>query len=469
MYFVVIADDEKLMREGLARSIPWNNLGFSVAGIAASADEAVSFFQSKEIHLLLTDVRMPGKSGIDLLGWVKRYSPASKVIVISGYDKFEYAQNALKLGADDYILKPIKKTMVIESVKRMKKALDAYYSQMHLHNLYQRDFFFRKLLENPLVSTDELEEIKMRLECTDESGHYAVFLFDFYGIESKKTTLSARMNDFLWDEIGIYTVVIVPDQAIERFEKDVQSLAIPWAKGSEQTFDSLCISYENALDVIRHDEGKIYHTFHASFVEYRKIMKLLDALSVGDYVFVDDYLSQLFSHFDNTTTAKKWCLWFMDCLEQSFEKYRFTGQYQMAVKNCQSQDISVLHEIFIQYMKKVYMTLEERKLSASGQLVQRAKTLIDGNLSDKNISLTTISLELQISYGYLSGVFKREEGQSFSSYLVRRRMEKAAELLSRHDMKLYEVADACGYGNYRYFSDSFRKYWGRIPSEFQGV
>ncbi|MFA6775818.1 MAG: helix-turn-helix transcriptional regulator, partial [Sphaerochaetaceae bacterium] len=90
-------------------------------------------------------------------------------------------------------------------------------------------------------------------------------------------------------------------------------------------------------------------------------------------------------------------------------------------------------------------------------------------LSDKNMSLTTISLELQISYGYLSGVFKREEGQSFSSYLVKRRMEKAAELLSRHDMKLYEVADACGYGNYRYFSDSFRKYWGRIPSEFQGV
>ena len=471
MYQVLITDDEQLIREGLLRSIPWKELGFSAVGTAASASQAISFFENTTIDLLLTDIHMPGQSGLDLFEWVKTNSPTTKVIVISGYDRFDYACGALRLGASDYILKPVKKKQVIETVKKIKLNLDEQHLKINEENRFEKSYFFMKLLENTFESSEELNEIKMRLEISDEEVRkpFIVTIFDFFENKEMKAKLAPLLNKYHFDDEGMYTIILVPEELIDSFMLEASSIGVPWARGSSQIFDSICISYEKAQERLHHKKDLPIHAFRASFTDHKNIIAILDNLAIGAYDKVEVFLEVLFSKFENTGAGKHWCVWFMDCLEQHFEKYLFTGHYQNAVKNCQSERIDDLKGIFFQYMKKVFQTFEEKKLSTSGQLIEKTKTLINENFSNKNFSLTAASDHLQISYGYLSGIFRQETGESFSGYLIKARMQKAAELIKKRELKIYEVAESCGYGNYRYFSDSFRKYWGMTPSEYQTV
>jgi two-component system, response regulator YesN len=104
---IVIVDDEKMIREGLARTMPWNDMGVEVVGAAGNGYNALDIIREKKPHIVLTDIRMPKMDGLQLLQIVKEENPKIKVVMLSGYDDFAYAQQAIKYGASDYLLKPI--------------------------------------------------------------------------------------------------------------------------------------------------------------------------------------------------------------------------------------------------------------------------------------------------------------------------------------------------------------------------
>ena len=469
MYNLLIADDEQLIREGLSKSIQWKDLGYTLIGAVASTAQALAIINCSHIDVLLTDIQMPGKSGLDLLSYVKANFEQMRVIIISGYDRFEYARIALRLGAEDYLLKPIKKKQVIEQVTRIKNELDAYYSEREKFITYQKSYFFRKLLENTYLSSDELDEIIMRLEIDETaSKQYVVYVFDLYK-EQADNALGSILKDHLNNRIGIYSVVVLQVKETSKFEQELEDIPLIWAKGSSQSIESLCISYERAMEQLKHGKMNPLHSFKASFTEHKEIIQILEVLGQGDYERVNYFIANNFSHFETSNAAKRWCLWFMDCIELNFEKYQFTGQYQMAVKNWQNESIAELEVVFKQYIEKVYMTFDEKKKNSSTYIVEEAMKLIDTYCSDKNFSLTYVSETLGISYGYLSGIFKQEIGKKFSECLIEKRMQKAKALLLTRKYKIYEIADLCGYGNERYFSDSFKKYYGQSPTDLQMI
>ena len=106
-FAVVIAEDEKLIRNGIFRSIDWTSLDAEIVGLAKNGNEAIQFIETEKPDILLTDIKMAGGNGLDLIKKSKINSPEMKVVIISGYNSFEYAQQAIKLGVKDYILKPI--------------------------------------------------------------------------------------------------------------------------------------------------------------------------------------------------------------------------------------------------------------------------------------------------------------------------------------------------------------------------
>ncbi len=116
---MVIADDEWLIRERLHQGFDWTELGIEVVGTAADGYEAISLIKSEAPHLLLTDIRMPGLDGLELIGVAKEINPLLKSVIISGFGEFEYAQKALKMGADDYLLKPIVDEDLIYTVNKL--------------------------------------------------------------------------------------------------------------------------------------------------------------------------------------------------------------------------------------------------------------------------------------------------------------------------------------------------------------
>ncbi|MBS4209360.1 response regulator [Bacillus sp. FJAT-50079] len=119
MWRMVIADDEWFIRESLHRGIDWNELHIHVVGVASDGLEALEVIKNERPHLLLTDIRMPGIDGLELIQQAKEMAPHLRTVIISGFEEFTYAQKALKIGADDYILKPIEEEDLVLIVKRL--------------------------------------------------------------------------------------------------------------------------------------------------------------------------------------------------------------------------------------------------------------------------------------------------------------------------------------------------------------
>lgn len=107
MIRVLIADDEKRIRDGLQATIPWADLGMEVVGTAAHGEAALALARETRPHIILTDVRMPRMDGLEFLKQAKAFLPRVKVVILSGYDDFSYAQQAVKLGVSDYLVKPV--------------------------------------------------------------------------------------------------------------------------------------------------------------------------------------------------------------------------------------------------------------------------------------------------------------------------------------------------------------------------
>ncbi|WP_127583015.1 response regulator transcription factor [Paenibacillus koleovorans] len=123
MYRVLIADDEPYIRDRLANHMPWSEFGFEVVGSTESGEQALELFLSAKPHALLTDILMPGMNGLQLIQAIKEHEPATKLLVMSAYDDFKYAQQAIRLGVKGYLLKPIIRDEFVELVRSVAEEL----------------------------------------------------------------------------------------------------------------------------------------------------------------------------------------------------------------------------------------------------------------------------------------------------------------------------------------------------------
>src|SRR5699024_6896613 len=106
MYNLLVVDDEWVIREGLEHTVPWKEWNINLVQTAKNGEEALSILKEKQIDILLTDIRMPSLSGLELIKEIKKISSNMKVIILTGHNEFDYAQQAIRLQTDDYLLKP---------------------------------------------------------------------------------------------------------------------------------------------------------------------------------------------------------------------------------------------------------------------------------------------------------------------------------------------------------------------------
>lgn len=127
MYQVMVADDEQIIREGLCKAIPWDTLGLSLAGQAANGVEAWTLIERCHPEIVLTDIRMPYLDGIELIRRIRGSGLQTRVVILSGYSEFEYAQTAVKLGVSDYVMKPVDVPAMCRTLRGIKDELDAQF------------------------------------------------------------------------------------------------------------------------------------------------------------------------------------------------------------------------------------------------------------------------------------------------------------------------------------------------------
>ena len=152
MLMIFLAEDEVIVRETIKRMIPWENLGFELVGEAADGEMALPLLLRQKPDLLITDIKMPFMDGLTLAKVAKKEIPGLKVVILSGYDDFNYAKQAINIGVEDYLLKPITKNALIERLTEIRsryeheKTQKEYYEKFHREmQAYEknssRDFF----------------------------------------------------------------------------------------------------------------------------------------------------------------------------------------------------------------------------------------------------------------------------------------------------------------------------------------
>ena len=156
LYSILLADDEEEVRKGIIRKIDWENLGFQVVGDAENGEEALEKIEQLKPDVVMTDIRMPYMDGLTLSKRIRQKYPSTKILIFSGYDDFEYAQQAIKLNVTEYILKPVNVEELTEILNRVRDNLDEEIEQRRnvrrLRESYQNSLpILREIFLNDLV------------------------------------------------------------------------------------------------------------------------------------------------------------------------------------------------------------------------------------------------------------------------------------------------------------------------------
>ncbi len=162
---VFLVEDESVVREGLRDNIPWQQFGYQFVGEASDGEMALPLIRKTRPDVLITDIKMPFMDGLSLSHIVGQEFPEMKIIIISGYDDFEYARQAIKEGVEQYLLKPITRRTLQKALTEIKEKIESEQEQKNYLNKYQDDmheyeqFFLRNFFEKVFEGQLSVQEI----------------------------------------------------------------------------------------------------------------------------------------------------------------------------------------------------------------------------------------------------------------------------------------------------------------------
>ena len=197
MFKVFLVEDEIVVREGIRKNIQWEQYGFSYAGDAPDGELALPLIRQIQPDLLITDIKMPFMDGLALSELVRKELPHTKIVIISGYDDFTYAQQAIRMGVEQYLLKPIIKEKMVELLVTLQKKMEMEQEQREYLSMFQREAqeyeafsrrrFFEQIVTGGL-SVSEISETAKSMEIDLNAPCYNVLLFSLNSAEYNGST-----------------------------------------------------------------------------------------------------------------------------------------------------------------------------------------------------------------------------------------------------------------------------------------
>lgn len=520
MYRAVLVDDENYDLEGLRCLIPWTELGIEVVCSENKPLAALQFIENHEIDLLITDIKMPVLSGIELSRKALEHHPAIKTVFISGYQDFSYAKQALDLKAHGYILKPVDDEEIVTVLKTAVTELDQERAKQSEESSVMTSFEFikndvlRHLLEGTidrdtlsafltrypmdLAFTSayavliEADDVLLRIGEDPEAGNAALdewFAFISGHLEADNAGKLCRFNR---SQIGLlYTAE--PAGLEQRLQRLVQEVR-------EGTTFTVTVSYgcqADSLQELPHSfsqaktfmNGKMFigknRVIHPVMnksgmtKDIKDLSVVLEAMfgAMARYRLIEicDYIDELFAvaaEFEHPVKVYHFSIHiatrleaYLGTLNETFESLLGWGIQQMdVIHNLETvEDIKRwLRNTLFQISEILFM----KKQHKNRRLMEHIEQYIKEKLPD-NLTLREVANHFAYSPNHLGVMFKEHMGESFNEYLVRIRMEKAITLLDQHQYKIYEVAEMVGYKNIAYFSRQFREHFNITAADYR--
>lgn len=520
MFKVLIIDDESIIAKGLQTKIDWSKLGCTVCGIAGDGLEGQRLVEELKPDIVISDIIMPGITGLELSRYIYYNYPSIFTIILTAYDDFKYAQQAIKFGVKDYILKPIDKNEIFRAVREAVASLKASQTYQSDVNRLQdivtevKPIMTSTLLLNiALNGNSEIEALGAKLPYFDLNiGKVAIMVFELEPEQGKELN---RLHSFALKN-AILTTFEQSGYKCDLKEKDASLTALVHFNdglissvitgrlkdiGSDVQRQLL----ESAGLLVSAGIGKVsrsIYEIHDSYREAREALRMRFFENKAGVFVVETGQQQTRPKLEYMNLSELYQKAGEGDVEQTLQTFRSlfqslkqTGDMK-AVLSTASDIIRHLNgliyanngavpekrvleraedlhsfEAVCRYVERAleYACNQMAQKTASGgsTIICRVEKLVREHYGDKSFSLQSAADELDLSLSYLSRLFKKERELKFMDYLTDVRICEAQKLLLMTDMKNSQIADKVGFYDMGYFSQVFRKKCGMTPSEYR--
>ena len=490
---VLIADDEYFIRQRLIKIIDWHGLNLKLLGEAQNGQEVLNLITQYKIDLLLLDIKMPYKTGIEIAQYIYEHGLATKIIILSGYNDFEYARSTIKYGVLDYLLKPVSSELLhktlqecclkIEKEKKAHQKIQRYYhyekcnilysvrtgklSNQFLYDTYpelngsQFSLFIGAFIPNHMEHhmhqiIEILRELPIDCEYFKETDYiYTIQLF----LTSKDllTTVRRGLENFLSLAPSTIFLSFSPLFSLQEEWQSAYTIAINLLNQRYFNPDAKCIIEipVQSQDVLP-DASKIRHNL-ISFIN----TKDQEGFKIYLHTLLEEIQKSQSSSYMYTVITEiilTYKIYYQDLIQ-------FDQSLSSFVNAMLDEDykISGIEQTLISYGLKC-MTKE----TAPSDIVlsKRIIAYIHENYTHPDLSVAKLAETFNLNTSYIGTLFKKVNNQSLLHYITTVRMEASKKLLKQNKYKIGEISEMVGYSDVFYYSKRFKKMYGYSPKEY---
>lgn len=497
---ILIVEDEVKTLNGIEFLINQMKESWTVVGKAKSGEEGLRMAWERKPDVIISDIRMNGISGLEMIRELYMGNFEGKYIILSGYAEFQYAREAMALGSIDYLLKPVTSENLRRILEKAEDMLKNEATKIDVCALTDQQLFERALYMTKFESTKFYEEFKQRL-----SKYKKIYLLLAKGenrlvqtdYEILLSTMSEHMpmNKFyVYRENGhkeIYILILASeeeilealDKVVEQYRKivnpyvvfagqevtDVIEIPLTRQQLLDATHWNLSIKQDVVINKKRIQDIEVCHFVYPADLE----MQIVHGISDRKIKWIEEYLNRFLEYLNKKTYSYADIREAMICLTAAI-LYAIRKESYGLYENINNLNILewVKEIMFADHYPKIIMNIinqyerySENLKSGNHPIINKVLKIIDEEYRDE-LPLDEIARRMNVTPEYLSSLFMKELGVKFTTYRTQKRIEVAKNLLREGSKKIYEIAEESGYTDVRYFTKVFKKYTGVSPGEY---
>ena len=532
MLKVFLAEDEFIIREGIKNNIDWQAHGYEFCGEASDGELAFPLIQKTRPDILITDIKMPFVDGLALSRLVKKELPETEIIILSGYEEFDYAKEAIQIGVARYLLKPINGETLLQEIDSVAEIILSKQKEKEIREKYQREMeenslrdqmdLFQHLVTGD-CSMEELLSVADKLDLKIMAPWYSIVLLKIQSMKHDYEEYSGSIVvvDERIAKLAEPEHVLIFDRALEGraflFKADSEDELLAYQKeylgdvkevlsgyanlryfGGIGTpvnrLREIPASFEDASHAFAHrylvaescildssllmQEGAAENEdFRISAVNPEQIdrTKMQEFLRTGDLdevvYFVDEFFGKLDGGAMKSRIFRQYIT--MDAYFSIVDFLKGLGLQKDEIE-APDQDSSILQDeksamdYIIRIMEKALVLREKKASSRYEDVVSEVIHYIENNYAQEELSLNLLASHVNFSPNHLSMIFSQQTGQTLIRYLTDYRMNRAKELLRCSSKKSSVISMEVGYKDPHYFSYLFKKTQGMTPTQYRG-
>lgn len=483
MKTVLIVEDEKMIRQGIRAMIQRSGVPVEVIMECGNGEMALDILRSQKVDVMFTDIRMPKMNGLELVTSIQELDEKPLVVAVSGYADFSYAVEMLRLGAREYLLKPVEREKLWEILRRLEQEITESRENSRTSKRLGRQQL-KYLMLNERITEEEIHTMQTEYESEFDLHAYQVCVLNPKDVETSQEQPYIYLHNIEGDDVYLVaeknTQLLLKNELAREYvgvsllHGGIRELRSAFREAVEARHRAFCVGRMSVY------AGEPLKHVPEEFIEQgRKLvgpeMKLQRVQLIGT-----DKTEELVKAWNGLFHAvrNEWVKPsdFVGSMDDFFKEAQKTyrnvlGEEQEEVKRLKAYytypALAVWQAEFMEWLLALHEQINSRfDSNKNRQKIKQAIAYIQENY-DKDLNMAVVSNHISMNYSLFSYLFKEHTGSNFVNYLKGIRMEEAKRLLAETDLRIIEISAKIGYDNEKHFMKLFKASCGVSPSEYR--